>query len=138
MEYTFRSVMNNELGVEKTNEIFYSAGKLAGIEFCKNTLNTEIDASTFICDLQKQMVDYKMGILRIEEADFENNSFIVTVSEDLDCSGLPITDETVCSYDEGFLSGVFENYYGHSFKVVEIDCWSTGERTCRFNINKQE
>lgn len=49
-------------------------------------------------------------------------SFTVTVSEDLDCSGLPITGTTVCDYDEGFLSGILEVYTGKPFQVKEIDC----------------
>ena len=64
----------------------------------------------------------------------ERLAFIVTVSEDLDCSGLPITGETVCDYDEGFIEGIFETYTGKKFQVKEIDCWSTGDRTCRFTI----
>jgi len=59
-------------------------------------------------------------------------NFILTVDEDLDCSGLPLMDEVVCTYDEGFIAGIFESYTGKRFEVKEIDCWCTGERTCRF------
>ena len=62
-------------------------------------------------------------------------SFTLTVSEDLDCSGLPIYGETVCNYDEGFIAGIFYVYTGKEFNVKEIDCWSTGDRTCRFTVN---
>ena len=31
---------------------------------------------------------------------------MLTVAEDLDCSGLPASDETICTYDEGFISGL--------------------------------
>jgi uncharacterized protein len=46
-----------------------------------------------------------IGILRIEKADMEHMEFTVTVAEDLDCSGLPFTDEVLCKYDEGFIAG---------------------------------
>jgi predicted hydrocarbon binding protein len=57
------------------------------------------------------------------------------VSEDLDCSGLPVYGETVCDFDEGFIAGIFHVYTGKEFIVKEIDCWSTGDRTCRFTVN---
>jgi predicted hydrocarbon binding protein len=57
---------------------------------------------------------------------------VVTVSEDLDCSGLPLLDHEICVYDEGFLAGILERYTGQHFRVKEVDCWCTGDRTCRF------
>jgi predicted hydrocarbon binding protein len=71
----------------------------------------------------------------MEKSDVDNMSFLATVSEDLDCSGLPIKGVTVCDYDEGFIEGIFNVYTGKDFDVKEIDCWTTGERTCRFSIN---
>ena len=76
-----------------------------------------------------------IGILRIEEADLDALSFTLTVEEDLDCSGLPVSDETVCEYDEGFIAGILNTYTGKNFVVKEVDCWASGERVCRFNAN---
>ena len=73
-----------------------------------------------------------IGILRIEKSDLEHGSFILTVSEDLECSGLPELHYEVCVYDEGFISGMLENFSGGRFIVKEIECWCTGGRTCRF------
>ena len=73
-------------------------------------------------------------MLRVERADPESLAFLLTVSEDLDCSGLPITGTTVCDYDEGFIAGLLYAYTGLSFSVKEIDCWATGDRTCRFDV----
>ena len=60
--------------------------------------------------------------------------FTLTVEEDLDCSGLPLTDEVVCQYDEGFIAGIMETYTGQPFHVKEIDCWASGDRVCRFDV----
>ena len=68
----------------------------------------------------------------MESADTESGAFVFTVSEDLDCSGLPELDFEVCVYDEGFIAGLLENFTGKKFTVKEIDCWCTGDRTCRF------
>lgn len=48
--------------------------------------------------------------MRIEKFDMNTGEAILTVGEDLDCSGLPFTGETVCNYDEGFLAGILKEY----------------------------
>ena len=56
--------------------------------------------------MQGVLEESKIGILRIEKFDIDTGEAVLTVGEDLDCSGLPITGETVCNYDEGFLAGI--------------------------------
>jgi predicted hydrocarbon binding protein len=132
MQYTMRDVLATRYGPETASEILREAGKLAGTEFCKNSINTNLDFNGFIADLQVQLRNLNVGILRVEKADLENLEVVMTVSEDLDCSGLPVFDETVCEYDEGFIAGVLQVYTGREFHVREVDCWASGERTCRF------
>ena len=132
LEYSMNHVLFNNFGKEKTDEIFRQAGYLAGMEFAKNILPLDQDESTFVSTLAKTLESLKVGILRMEEADFEKGEFIITVHEDLDCSGLPPTGEVVCKYDEGFLAGILEAYANKPFRVREVDCWSSGSRVCRF------
>lgn len=135
MQYTMRAVLEKEYGDERTRELLVMAGRLAGREFCKNMLDVTLPLNKFIAMLDKALIDLSIGVLRVEKADPESLKFVVTVSEDLDCSGLPIKGVTVCDYDEGFIEGIFQVYTGRDFIVKEIDCWTTGERTCRFTIN---
>jgi len=137
MQYTMRAVLEHEYGDEMTREFLVKAGRLAGHEFCKNMLDVSLPINKFISQLHKTLIDLYIGILHVEESDTENMNFVVTVSEDLDCSGLPIKGVTVCDYDEGFIEGIFSEYTGRDFSVKEIDCWTTGERTCRFTINRK-
>ncbi len=132
MQYTMRSVLNNNFGGQKAAELFYAAGHLAGQEFCKNVLNTTLNFNDFIAQLQQQLKELNIGILRIEKSDLDKLEFTLVVTEDLDCSGLPVTDETVCDYDEGFIAGILKVYTGSEFNVEEVDCWSKGDRVCRF------
>ena len=132
MQYTFRSVLNNRLGSEIAEELFFAAGNLAGEEFCKNMLDCSLNFESFIAMLQHQLIELNIGILRIEKSDLEKLTFTLVVTEDLDCSGLPVTDETVCDYDEGFIAGILKVYTGNEFNVKEVDCWSKGDRVCRF------
>lgn len=81
------------------------------------------------------MKDLNIGLLRMEKIDVQNGEFIFTIAEDLDCSGLPELDYEICTYDEGLLSGLLESFTGKKFNVKEIDCWCTGDRTCRFAAN---
>lgn len=130
--YSMRDILAREFSEEYAAKIFRACGHQAGIHFAKNVLDLSGDFDFFITNLQRKLKELKIGILRIERADLETFNFTLTVSEDLDCSGLPVTDETVCDYDEGFLAGVLEAYSGKIFEVKEIDCWASGDRTCRF------
>jgi predicted hydrocarbon binding protein len=132
MQFTFRDVLEQHLGTEETDQIFYEAGKLAGTEFYKNILTDIKDFNEFVKSLQETLRERGIGILRVEEADMDKGSLIVTVSEDLDCSGLPELGYEICTYDEGFITGLLESFTGKMFKVKEVDCWCTGDRTCRF------
>lgn len=136
MQFTMRDVLICRYGVETTNSLLFSAGKLAGTEFCKNLLNTKLNINEFISLLQTNIREWNIGILRVEKADYEKMEFTITMSEDLDCSGLPVWQETVCDYDEGFLSGIFSQYTGKEFLAKEIDCWASGDRTCRFLVKQ--
>ena len=138
MQFTFKDVFSKELGKEKTCELFVKAGLLAGREFCRNVLNCALPFDEFIADLKAKLIVLKIGVLQVEQANMEELNFMLTVSEDLDCSGLPIFGEAVCDYDEGFIAGILKEYTGKDFTAREIDCWATGDRTCRFEVKPVE
>jgi len=132
MQYTMLDVLTKAHGGEQANAYFRDAGFLAGMEFTKNTLDLSLDFNAFLANLQKILETLKVGILRMEAFDAETGAIVLTVGQDLDCSGLPVTNENVCSYDEGFIAGILEAYTGKKYDVREVDCWATGDRVCRF------
>ena len=134
LQYTLRDVIATDLGVKTANAILVKAGRMAGKQFCENMLEKQLEFNEFIARLQQILKEQAIGILRVENADLENMHFILTVAEDLDCSGLPCTDEVVCQYDEGFIAGILEAYTGKNFLAKEIDCWASGDRVCRFDV----
>lgn len=134
LQYTLRDVLITQFDVQTANDVLRRAGRLAGEQFCRNLLRTDLDFSGFVADLQRVLSEQKIGILRIERVDLEAMEMTLTVDEDLDCSGLPLMEEVVCVYDEGFIAGVLYAYTGKEFHVREVDCWATGERTCRFGV----
>ena len=132
LEYSINHVLSEEYSPERANELFRKAGHLAGTEFAHNALDLSLDRDAFVAQLQQTLKDLRIGILRIEQLDEADGTLILTVAQDLDCSGLPPTDEVVCNYDEGFLAGVLSAYFGTPYLAREIDCWASGDRVCRF------
>ena len=132
MQFCFRDVMEQKLGTEETDRIFYDSGYLAGSQFYTNVIGQPADMDDFVKKLQAALKDLGIGILRVEEADLPAGRLVLTVSEDLDCSGLPELNYEICTYDEGFIAALLESFSGTRFSVKEIDCWCTGDRTCRF------
>ena len=138
MQFTLLDVLTKDFGRERANYYLREAGRLAGMEFTRNVLDLKVDLNTFVAQLQNVLKELKIGILRIESIDDKAEDITMTVAEDLDCSGLPITDETVCDYDEGFISGILNVYTGKTYKVREIDCWANGDRVCRFKCTVED
>ena len=132
MQFTLRDVLIRDFGVEAACRVYYDAGKSAGRHFYQHLIVKGLNFSEFIGALQDVLKQLRVGILRVEKAEMESLSFVITVAEDLDCSGLPVSDEEVCTYDEGFIAGILLAYTGREFSVKEVDCWCSGERVCRF------
>lgn len=134
MQFTLRDIIIQEFDTATAEKIYYRAGELAGKELFKNLITQKTDFNAFVKELQELLAKLKIGILRVEAADFEKMEFTLTVAEDLDCSGLPVCEETICTYDEGFIAGLLLEFSGKKFDVKEVDCWCSGDRVCRFDV----
>jgi predicted hydrocarbon binding protein len=137
MQYTLRDMLIRDFGVEKTDTIFFEAGRKAGEEYYKNVLPEVKDLNGLFAELQRTLKELGIGIFRVESSDVERGSFVMTVAEDLDCSGLPVCSEQICTYDEGFIAGLLLAYSGDDFEVKEVDCWCSGGRVCRFTADRK-
>lgn len=132
-QFAMRDVLEEEYSTEVADEIFRKSGVVAGRAFFTRYCTGITDVAQLAKRLQEVLRELGIGIMRFEKIDLEKLEIQMTVDEDLDCSGLPDTHEQICVYDEGFLQGILEQFTGKPFVVREIDCWCTGERTCRFN-----
>ena len=112
LEYSLKDELKNRFGKEVQIEVFRSAGRKAGEYFAKNMLNLDVPLDQFVNELQKKMQEMKIGV--------------------------PVLGETVCNYDEGFIAGILSLYSGKPYTAVEVDCWATGDRVCRFHADVQE
>ena len=138
LEYSIREELKEQFGKEEQIRIFRNAGYRAGVYFAEKYLDSSLDISEFTSLLQKRLEQFKMGVLRIEKLEEDTGKMILTVSEDADCSGLPLLGETVCNYDEGFLAGILTSYTGKPYTAIEVNCWATGDRVCRFQADINE
>ena len=138
LEFSLKDELRQRFGKDVQIEIFRDAGRKAGDYFARNFLNLEQPMDEFVNELQTKMQELGIGVLRIEDIDEESGRIILTVAEDADCSGLPILGETVCNYDEGFIAGILSLYSGRSYQAIEVDCWATGGRSCRFDAHVNE
>ncbi len=135
--FTVRDVLEERYGTDEADAVLFEAGKIAGAEFYRHYIAPVATLDEFVSKTQKMLKEKNIGILRIEEALLEQGKVVLTIDEDVDCSGLPETDFEVCIYDEGFVSSLFEGFSGERWNAKEIDCWCTGARTCRFLVTKQ-
>lgn len=132
MQFCFRDVIEQRYGDEEADAIMYQSGFLAGNHFYNELIGESASVADLVKKLQFTLKDLGIGVLRVEKHNEETGEIVMTISEDLDCSGLPLLDYEVCTYDEGFIAAILESALGKKFQVKEIDCWCTGDRTCRF------
>jgi predicted hydrocarbon binding protein len=137
MQFTIRDVLEQKFGPEETDKVFYEAGNLAGKNFYEHFIQPVSTLEEFVEKTQRVLKEKKIGVLRVEEDDWVNKKVVLTVDEDLDCSGLPELDYETCIYDEGFITALFECFNQSSWNAKEIDCWCTGARTCRFLVTRK-
>ncbi|MCL1928008.1 MAG: 4-vinyl reductase [Treponema sp.] len=131
-QFSLRDILEQHCGTGKTDELFREAGIMAGKVFFDKFLSDAKTTSELAVKIQASFNTLGIGIFRVEDSVGDNSHFVFTMEEDLNCSGFPDTSDVVCVYDEGFIQGVLESFSGKEFTVREIDCWSTGARTCRF------
>ncbi len=136
MQYSMRDVLEQRLGTEGADRVFFDSGKLAGMKLFENVIKGCDDLSQFVSAVQNALKELGIGIFRVERSEPDMGSFVFSVFEDADCSGLPDIDHTVCTYDEGFIAGLMEAFTGEEYDVKEVDCWCTGDRTCRFAVER--
>ncbi|MDR3294664.1 MAG: 4-vinyl reductase [Clostridiales Family XIII bacterium] len=137
MQFTMRDELERRFGTEVADEVFSAAGRIAGGEYYEHHIKPVASIDEFVSKTQESLKENGIGILRVEEAMLEEGRVILTIDEDLDCSGLPELDYETCIYDEGFVAALFESYTKEKWSAEEVDCWCTGARTCRFVVTQE-
>ncbi len=132
MQYTMRDVLEERLGTQQTEGLFYQAGQLAGKEFYQHMIGETHEGQWLLRRLQQVLREMGLGLLHLEEVAPDNSRFVFVLKEDLDCSGGPTKGHSSCYFDAGVFSGVLEAFFQQPYDVVETECWSLGDERCRF------
>ncbi len=135
-QFTLKDVMEKAFGTEKVEALFTEAGYIAGKAFYEHYFQGMASTEKFFDRCRRLLIDLGIGYMNLESQSEDAEELLISIDEDLECSGLPVMDYEMCQYTEGVLSGLFEAYRGVPHRVEEIDCWCTGDRTCRFKITK--
>ncbi len=131
-EFAAKEALTDLYGEGEMIEVLKRSGKIAGRLFARELLNLNQPFPDFIKQLISKLAELRIGILQVEHFEESTGAAVLTVSDDLDCSGSPNVGKVICNYDEGFISGILFEYTKRSYSVVEIDCWANGGGICRF------
>ncbi len=133
-QFTMREVLTEKYGEGEMIDAFRQCGKIAGKAFARENLDLNLDFVAFSVQTTEKLRENKIGLLKIEEVNPGTGKAVLSVQEDLDCSGVGNQGRTLYNYDEGFLEGILEEYTGWSYSVIEVACWGTGASGCRFEV----
>ncbi len=136
-QYNIKNELLKYHDKETVSKILRDTGRSAGVAFAKKLLNLDLPTEDFLDNVSKVFNQCKIANVRIEDVNNETGEITLAVYDDVSCSGVPVTGETVCKYDEGVLEGIFQTYSNKNYYVKEIDCWATGAKICRFNAKIQ-
>jgi len=74
MQYTMRDVLVQEYGVQQADRLFYKAGHRSGEEFYRNVVGVKADLENLFEALQQRLREEKVGIFRVESADWRGTA----------------------------------------------------------------
>lgn len=133
-QFALRMVLKEYYGEGEMIRILRRSGRLAGSTFAREALDVSLPLAEFVEQLAAALEANKIGVLRVESFDADTGKGILSIYDDLDCSGITKLNETLCQYDEGFIAGILYEYTKKKYSVVEIECWGTGGNLCRFEV----
>lgn len=142
MRCALKDVLKGKYGKKAADEVFYTAGKLAGAEFYTRYLEPVSGLDEFINKAQELLKNEKIGVLKlkIEKELLKEGTVLLSVDEDItdaDLYGFGPMEPEICICDEGLITALFEHFTRKKWQAKEIDCWCTGARTCRFLMLKK-
>lgn len=137
-QFSLREAITQKYGDGEAMDIYRSGGWIAGRSFAREYIDLTQSEEGFIRELQNVLRREKIGDMRMEKKSGCEGQMVLTISNDLDCSGIEDEGAALCQYDEGFIAGILFEYTHQIYSVTEINCWASGSENCRFLIKAQD
>ncbi len=120
----FRLALRDTYGSKLSSSLLYEAGRHTAINNFKfNSIN----------DVVNSLNDLSIGVMKITYNDGER--IIFEEDECAVCSGMPVTNESLCSFEAGFLAGALSCIMNKDVVVEETKCWGLGDQICQFEAS---
>ena len=117
---------------EIRDDILFKVGMILGESY----------APTFTADTEIELLENlglfwdKNNLGTFKDIERKGNIIHFNVKDCFECSFYPNIGKTVCSMDQGFITGILEKKFESNYRVEEIECYATGFDHCRFNVEK--
>lgn len=131
---TFCEMLEEEYGTVRCEELYRKAGKRAGSLFYELCCGYVTTFEHFTESLAYAFRHMGIALIEVEMVGTGAWSFVVTLYEDMSCSGRNNSGDERCFYHEGFLAGIFEAYGHMEFEVRTVHNWTFIQRSCRFSV----
>ncbi|RBP70058.1 serine phosphatase RsbU (regulator of sigma subunit) [Alkalibaculum bacchi] len=120
----FRLALRDTYGSKLSSSLLYEAGRHTAIN---NFKFVSID------DIVNTLNDLSIGVMKVV---YNNGEHIIFQEEECAiCSGMPTTDEALCSFESGFLAGALSCIMNKNVVVEETECWGLGDQICQFEAS---
>lgn len=94
--------------------------------------STELDV--LLDEISRFWKKYAFG--EIDDLIVDTNNLEFCVYDCFECSHFPDVNQTVCKFDEGFLTGLLtRKIQDKQISIEEIECYATGYDHCKFKVN---
>ena len=112
LQFATRVVLERSLGPEEAARILYR-GRLRDRAGTGAGRYRPCSGSRFVCAAASgSALELGVGAIRFEKTDLDAGEIVLTVSEDLDCSGVEEYGEAICTYDEGLIAALLGEFTG--------------------------
>jgi hypothetical protein len=113
----FQNMLENVEGHKEDTDYLRKEGYSAGVEFSNNIMDMVILPDDSINTLQKKLHDYKINVLRMESYDIDTGNITISFEHEIDFNKLQLSNNDLCSFNEGFVAGILEVYTGRKYDV---------------------
>lgn len=113
--------------------IITRGGLLVGRNLGAQLLKDNMSLQDYLAGVVLTCKELSIGYVSVIDGDL-NSFVIVKVDECVTCSNIADIGETICHFEGGVISGIFEMYTKKMVRSTEIECCAKGNSACVFDV----